>query len=673
MSRRSIIQSHSKRSIDPNQLMGKAISHHQKGEFDDAKKIYELILKNYPKHFDALQLLATVLAQKKMFQEAIQCFRKTIAINPNSAHVYNNLANALKNVNLLDEALENYNKAIQLKSDYVEAYNNRGSILRELRRLDEALENYDKAIQLKPDYAQAYTNRGNTLKLLFRVTEALENYDKAIQLKPDYAEAYYNRGNSLLTLKRLDEASISYEKALHHNPITDYLLGTYVHNQMHLCNWVDYKKRLNQLIDKTQNKEKICTPFSLLALTDDPLIHLQSARIYGGDRHPLKNSLEEIRKYSQHKKIRLGYFSADFLDHATMHLILELFKYHNRESFELFAFSYGPVVEDNWRDKAKSYFDQFLDVNDKSDMEIAMISRDLEIDIAIDLKGFTTDSRPGIFSYRAAPIQMNYLGYPGTMGADYYDYIVADNILIPADLQNYYSEKIVYLPNSYQVNMQERVISNKTFTREQMGLPEDAFVFCSFNNNYKITPETFDSWMRILKSVKGSVFWIFTNNNTAMHNLKSEAEARGIDSNRLVFSSSIPVEEHLKRIQLADLFLDTFPCNAHTTTSDALRVGLPILTLTGRSFASRVAASLLNAVNLPELITKTRAEYELLAIELASDTKKLKALKNKLVKNLSTSTLYDSLLFTNHIESAYKAIYQRYHDDLNPDNIYLNC
>ena len=440
---------------------------------------------------------------------------------------------------------------------------------------------------------------------------------------------------------------------------------------MHLCDWENYHQLINQVADRTENNEKASTPFAFLTLTDNPKTQKQSAEIFINDRHPINNALRAIIKYPKHQKIRIGYFSADFHNHATMHLMAELFDYHDKSKFELIAFSFGPDCQDEWRQKAISSFDQFIDVRSQSDIEVASLARELKIDIAVDLKGFTQDARVGIFANRAAPIQVNYLGYPGTMAAAFMDYIIADPILIPEDKRNHCREKVAYLPNSYQVNIKDRLISDKEISRKEVGLPEDAFVFCSFNNNYKITPETFDRWMRILQAVEGSVLWILRSNGAAENNLKKEAELRGIDSTRLVFASFMPVGEHLKRIQLADLFLDTLPCNAHTTASDALRVGLPLVTLIGKSFVSRVAASLLNAVGLPELITTTSKAYESLAIELATNPKQLEKVKNKLLTNLPESPLYNSRLFTQHIELAYQEMYRRYQDELAPDHIYI--
>jgi predicted O-linked N-acetylglucosamine transferase (SPINDLY family) len=307
----------------------------------------------------------------------------------------------------------------------------------------------------------------------------------------------------------------------------------------------------------------------------------------------------------------------------------------------------------------------------KSDKDITLMSREIGIDIAVDLTGFTGLARTDIFSYRAAPIQVNYLGYPGTIGAEYIDYIIADPIIIPTESQQYYSEKIVYLPNSYQVNDRQRSITDKVFTKDELGLPKDSFVFCCFNNNYKITPNTFDGWVRILKAVKGSVLWLLEDSPVARLNLLKEAEARGLNPDRLVFAKRMNLTEHLARHKVADLFLDTLPYNAHTTASDALWAGLPVLTCKGESFASRVAASLLNAIELPELITTTQEQYETTAIDLANNPEKLKAIKHKLEINRSTTALFDTPLFNKHIQAAYKQMYERYQADLLPNNIYI--
>jgi predicted O-linked N-acetylglucosamine transferase (SPINDLY family) len=404
-------------------------------------------------------------------------------------------------------------------------------------------------------------------------------------------------------------------------------------------------------------------------LSDDALLHKKSSKIYIQSKYPFNPVLEPILRRPQSQKIRVGYYSADFHNHATGCLMAELFELHDKSQFELVGFSFGPITNDEMRQRLEKSFDQFIEVGNRSDIEIAQLSRDLNIDIAVDLKGFTQDARTGIFSHRAAPIQVNYLGYPGTLGADYMDYIIADKTLIPPELQSCYSEKVVYLPNSYQVNDRKRLISERQFTRQELGLPEHGFIFCCFNNNYKILPATFEGWMRILKAVEGSVLWLLQDNAWATENLKKEAEKQGIALDRLVFAERLPLSEHLARHRLADLFLDTFPYNAHTTTSDALWSGLPVLTKMGKSFASRVAASLLNAVGLSELITSTQEEYEALAIELAMNSKKLETIKLKLANNRLTAPLFDTPLFTKNLESAYIKMYERYQNDLKPDHL----
>ena len=399
--------------------------------------------------------------------------------------------------------------------------------------------------------------------------------------------------------------------------------------------------------------------FFFLGLIDNPSASRLSSEIFVKDKIAKPSKIKPLAKYKNHKKPRIGYYSADFCDHAVLHLMMDVFRNHNKSLFDFFGFSFGPDKNDNWRNEVKNYFIKFEDVTKISDKEVADLSRKLEIDIAIDLTAFTSNSRSGIFSYRAAPIQINYLGYPGTMGAEYIDYIIADEVIIPKENLNFYSEKVLYLPDCYQANMSQKNISKKQFKRGDFGLPDNAFVFCSFNNNYKITPYIFDIWMNILKKVPNSVLWIFKSNETASRNLKRETELRGVDPNRIIFASYLPNDEHLKRISLADLFLDTFPYNAHVTASDAIRMGIPILTLTGNSFASRVGASILSCIGIKELITRNKREYQELGIELALNTNKLYKIKKRLRDSLSKSSLYDSHLFTKNLENIYFNLFNK--------------
>ena len=394
-----------------------------------------------------------------------------------------------------------------------------------------------------------------------------------------------------------------------------------------------------------------------------------AAQICAEQRYPAVQPSGAFPLRPKGGKIRIGYFSADFHNHATTYLTAEMLELHDPSRFELYGFSFGPDRQDDMRKRVSSAFHKFSDVRDKSDRDVARYSRALGIDIAIDLKGYTAGARLGIFAERCAPIQVSYLGYPGTTGAGYMDYIIADRTIIPKDRQGDYTECAVCLPDSYQVNDSKRKISDKSFVRRELGLPESGFVFCCFNGNYKILPATFDIWMRLLKSVEGSVLWLMEDSRVAANNLRREAERRGVDSTRLVFAQRMKLDEHLARHRAADLFLDTLPCNAHTTASDALWAGLPVLTCVGEAFAGRVAASLLQTIGLPELITQTHPEYEALALELARNPEKLSAIRQKLAHNRSASPLFDAGRYTRHIEAAYQAMMDRYQAGLAPESM----
>jgi predicted O-linked N-acetylglucosamine transferase (SPINDLY family) len=639
------------------------------------------------------------------FQEAIDAIKLLNQAYPNIPLLFNLLGACYKSLGQTDRSLQMFETAIKIKPDYAEAYFNQGVILKGLGRLEEAVDCYKKAIDLVPNYPDAHNNLGNTYKALGELGAAIESYTNAITFNPNLAHFHNNLGivfkdfgsmedainsfqnaisinpglydaqnNLAITLrkaKRLKESLLCYERVNELKPDLNYNLTNILHLKMHLCIWGDLSSQLKELEKKINNMQKVIRPFALLGLIDDPKLQRKATEIYANDKFPISSLLPKIDRYHRHKKIRIGYFSADFHNHATMHLIAELFECHDKNSFELIAFSFGPDQQDTWRKRVVSSFDEFIDVSLKSNEDVALLSREMEIDIAIDLKGYTQNCRPGIFANTAAPIQVSFLGYPGTMAVDYMDYLIADQMLIPEDSEQNYSEKIVFMPNSYQVNASQRSFSKTLLSRVDLGLPEKGFVFCSFNNAYKITPSTFALWMGILKAVDDSVLWLLVSNDNTAKNLIKETEKSGINKNRLVFANFVPVEEHLNRIKYADLFVDTFPCNAHTTSSDALRMGLPVLTFLGKSFASRVTASLLSAVGLTELIISSQEEYEAMAIELGKNPKKLKAIKDKLAKNLPSAPLYDTPLFTTHLESAYKTMYEKYQQGLETNHIYV--
>ena len=571
-----------------------------------------------------------------------------------------------------EEAEQLYRSILESQPTNFIVRNNLGVLQFNLGRFDEAEASYRKVIELKPDYVEAHYNLGTTLQILGRFDEAEANYKRAIELKPNYAEAHNSLGNTLKGLGRYDEAEASYKRAITLKPNMDFLLGSWVHTKMHLCMWSDLSSNLDKLIKRVNNKNKVITPFPLLSLIDEPSIHRKAAEISSKNMFPKLDIFPKISLYPNHKKIRIGYFSPDFKDHPVSYLAAELYEIHDRSKFEIHAFSFGPDTKDELNIRIKAGVDYFHNVQMRSDQDIVKLSRSLEIDIAIDLTGFTGKARTNIFAMSAAPLQINYLGYPGTMAVDYIDYLIADHIVIPNEKKIYYSEKIVFMPNSYQPNNSRFEVLKINVIRKNFGLPSDGFVFCSFNNQSKISPSTFAGWMRILKATNNSILWLYVVNVNAAKNLKKEAKQFGINEDRLIFAQNILHKDHLKRIQLADLFLDTLPYNGHTTTSDALKVGLPVLTSIGSSFASRVSASLLTAVNLSELITSTQEEYETLAIQLATNPEKLKVIKDKLIKNLPVAPLFNIKLYTLNLEAAYQIMYKRYQDGLDPDDIEIN-
>ena len=590
---------------------------------------------------------------------SIASYRQALLINPKFFQAYSNLGTALNEARQTKEALASYNKAIELNPSYAEAIANKGHLLHELKQYKEAIECFEAAINLAPNLYKAHLNYGNLLKEVRQYEKAVSIYEKAIEISHHKAETFTNKGHLYLETKRPERAVADYKTALQIDPNLDYLLGTKLHAEMQICDWTSFDRDINCLKSEIEMGCKVTPCLSFLAMVDDLSLQQKVAQIWITDKHPENSKLGPIRKWAPHSKVRVGYFSADFHNHATTYLMAELFEMHNYSEFEIYAFSYGPDSSDAMRTRIKSAVTKFIDVRLMSDEDIATLARSLEIDIALDLKGFTLDYRMGIFAYRAAPIQVSYIGYPGTLGAPYIDYVLADSVVAPESVERFFTEKIIRMPGCYQVNDRQRQVSNRKFTKLELGLPESGFVFACFNNNYKITPEYFATWMRIIKKVEGSVLWLFEDNPHAASNLRLQAAKAGVDSSRLVFAKRMQASEHLARQTLADLFLDTGPYNAHTTASDALWVGLPVLTCIGQCFAARVAASLLSAHGVPELITQNLADYEHKAIDLASSPLKLSAIREKVVSNQANSQLFDSRQFTHHLEQHFKNLVGR--------------
>ena len=655
----------------PPELLQVAIEAHQRGDLDRAQPLYQSILRRDPKNATALHLLGVIATQRGNYAGALKLIGEAIAIAPGNAVFHCNHGNALLGLKRHDEALLSYDTAIRLRPDYADAFNNRGNALVEIKRHDEALDSYDTAIRLKPNHADAFNNRGNALLNLKRLAEALTCYDAAIGLKPNHADALHNRGNVLLGLNRFDEALTSYEAALSLKPDYEFLPGLAAHIRGKICRWHGLEDVLQKITDGVSSNHPMTSPWPLIALRDDPVLHRRAAEHWGKDKMHPSGAMPSRIKRQRGPKIHIAYLSSDFFEHATSQLMAELFETHDRSRFELTAISFGPDDGSAMRARVAAAFDRFEDVKYVSDLDVARRCRELGVDIAVDLKGYTQHSRPGILAERCAPIQINWLGYPGTMAVPFIDYIVADHTLITeADLEHY-SEKVIWLPDTYQVNDRKRPIAKQIFTRADCGLPESGFVFCCFNNPYKILPEIFDVWVRILQRVPGSVLWLYEDNATASTNLRAEAEARGIDPARLVFAQRMPTALHLARHRVADLCIDNWPCNAHTTASDALWAGIPLLTRSGRSFASRVAASLLHAIGLPELITQNDHDYEELAVALAQQPVRLQALKDRLAANRLSYPLFDCPRFTRHLETAYQQAMERHWRGQEPAHINL--
>ncbi|MBT8583009.1 tetratricopeptide repeat protein [Polynucleobacter paneuropaeus] len=571
-----------------------------------------------------------------------------------------------------DDALLIFDKLIPFKNQEVLFFYNIGLIFSIQNRHKEAIEVYKKALSINPNHSDTLTNIGSSFADLGLNEEALLNLDLAIKNNSMIAEAWSNRAVVLGRLQRLREAEQSFKTALDLGKNIDYLPGDWVFARMKICEWNNLQPEITNLLKRVMDNLPVLRPFTALSLFNSEEITSQVALNYSKKIcKSLQSASNWSIKFTEGEKIRLGYFSADFHNHATTHLMAEFFELHDKKQFKLFAFSFGSQVQDSHRDRIKRSFNEFLEVGHLSDFEISQLSKQKNIHIAIDLKGYTKDSRPNIFSYRAAPVQVNYLGYPGSMMNKSIDYIIADKVLIPETNQKYFSEKIIYLPHCYQVNDSRKFISEKKFSRKEFDLPEDAFVFCCFNNNYKILPETFESWMRMLKKVDGSVLWLLEDNEWARGNLKKEAENFDIDPSRLIFAKRMPLEDHLARHQLADLFLDTSPYNAHTTASDALWAGLPILTLIGNTFAGRVCSSLLMAIDLADLITESREDYENLAIELATDPLRLNSIRERLKQNRTSSPLFNSSLTTKQIEKAFQKILQCSLNGATPENLVI--
>ncbi|MEN3380544.1 MAG: protein O-GlcNAc transferase, partial [Hyphomicrobiales bacterium] len=604
------------------------------GQYENAISDFDRAIALDPQSAAALCNRGKSLAKTKRYDEALASYDEALAREPGLIEAWLGRGNALTDRKHYDEALAAYDAVLGKRADLAEAWVGRGNVFYSLKRYDEALAAYDKAVAIAPALSEAWLGRGNVLTCLYSIPDSLSAYDKALVLAPELTAAWVACGNVFLRLKQHDKALASYDKALalnenlakawfgrgcvltargrHGEAFAAFdkafaldaesigLQDARLHSKMRICDWAGLTQDIDRQIMSVRD-EKTSNPFPLLAIPTSPEDQLTAARSWVSTNFPQRQTVRGKIADRRHDRIHVGYVSADFHHHATAMLAAGMFECHDRSRFVVTAISIGPADASEMRRRLERSFDRFVDASVLSDAALLSLIEDAEIDILVDLKGFTEDERTRIFVSRAAPIQVSYLGYPATMGADFIDYLICDRVIIPESSRQHFSEKLVYLPHSYQVNDSRREISDRRITRLDCDLPATGFVFCCFNKSYKINPEIFDCWMGLLGQVDGAVLWLLDDNPTATANLRTEAAARGVDATRLVFAKQLPIADHLARHQLADLFLDTLPCNAHTTASDALWSGVPVLTQIGETFAGRVAASLLIAVGLPEL------------------------------------------------------------------------
>ena len=653
------------------QLIANATKLQQIVQSQQAKEICQIVLNKKPNDVEALNLLAVIYAIENELVLALEIFNKAAKLNPVDTQILFNKSNVLSQLKNHTEALLTVDKALLLNKKNSEGFRIRGEILRSMGRIDESILTYQQAIQIDLNNADLYNDLGILFKNKSELNHSLNNFDWAIKLRPNFAEAHKNKGNVLHELGFLYESHLSYKAALKLNANYKLLLGTYLHTKMQLCLWDDFTNDLTIYKSKIIQNENVSKPFDGLSLIDDPSLHKSIAETYIKELYPANSTLGPILSNKICNKLTVAYFSADFNEHAVSFLIVELFELHNKERFNLIGFSTTNLSSNATTDRVINSFDRLIDVSEKSDVEVALMARSFNVDIAIDLGGHTGNNRFGIFAYRAAPIQMSYLGYLGTTGAEYMDYIIADPILIPSSSQVFYTEKIIYLPH-YQANDTKRDDLGRIYKRSDFGLPEDAFIFCCFNNNYKFSPDVFDSWMNILKSSPNSIIFIYAKNEQIESNLIKEAQIRSVNTERLYFGGHVSRDEYMGRLSVCDLFLDTFTYNAGTTASDALWANLPVLTCMGESFASRMCSSILTSINLPELITSNQYDYENKAIDFANNPEKLAAIKNKLITNKSTAPLFNCEILTKNLEQGYLEAFKTCADGAPKSHIYVS-
>jgi predicted O-linked N-acetylglucosamine transferase (SPINDLY family) len=646
--------------------LGRGNASYQAMRYADAAEAYKAVLALDPKHAPAWVGYGNALTGLESYDEALDAFDKVLAQQPSFASAWVGRGNALLGQKRPQDALAAHDRALTLQPDLPEAWLGRGNSLYVMTRHVEALAAYDKAMATAPDLAAAWLGRGNAFAELGQGAprgheEAVACYDRALALIPGFAEAWRGLGNVFTKQRFYDKAAAAYDRAYELKPNLDFVAGPRLHAKQHICDWSDLERGWNDALSAIRNGKLASIPFVLLGGPSTTADQLQCARLYSADTCPPAGEQFWKGERYAHERIRVAYLSADFREHPISHLLASLFEQHDRSRFETIAIALGPDDQSAMRTRLKGAFERFIDVDSNSDRDVARLIRDKEVDIVVDLMGFTSGCRPGILGFRPAPIHVNYLSYPGITGSGLIDYVLADRCVIPEGELAMHSEAVAYLPDVYMAYDVKQKISHPAPTRAELGLPDAAFVFCAYNNSFKIAPDIFDIWMRLLNEVPGSVLLMARTNATAASNLRREAKSRGIDPDRLHFALYVAdPADHLARYRTADLFLDTLPFNAQTTACDALWAGLPVLTCLGTSFVGRVAASLLSAVGLPEMITHSLEDYEALALKLARDPSMLAEIKARLARNLEIYPLFNIVRFTRHVEAAFMQMWERY-------------
>jgi predicted O-linked N-acetylglucosamine transferase (SPINDLY family) len=639
------------------------------GRWAEAEDVYSRILTLHRTDRHARHMLAVMQLRQGRAEEAVGWLAALCAEAPQDADIRTHHGLALHGLGQPEHALADFDRALVLNPGAALALLYRGDVLLELGRAGDALASYDSLIQLAPGFDEAWFRRAAALWALDRPEDALASYQKCFALNPRRFGAVFNIGTTLLKLDRYDEAFAAFERAGALNPDHPYLAGAMAAAISGGCDFERWPGCQERLVEGVRGGRAVVPPLTFLPFCDDGDLRRACSAAFVTDRVPqIPAPLWTGDRYD-HRPIRIAYLSADFHQHATSDLLAGLIERHDRAHFQVTGISFSKDDGSVIRSRIVRAFDDFRDVRGHSDSAVAQWLRDHEIDIAVDLKGHTEGSRSGILAHRPCPVQVSWLGYPGTIGAGFLDYIIGDAVVLPFADQPWYSEKIVHLPHCYQCN-DHRAIASEPIRADE-GLPQDTFVFCCFNAAWKITPAIFDVWMRLLAGVPGSVLWLLDDNEAARRNLRRAASGKGIDPARLIFAPRIQPAMHLARHRLADLFLDTLPYNAHTTASDALWTGVPLVTCKGQQFDGRVAASLLETAGLPDLITETVEEYEALALELARDPPRLAALRARMAESRLSSPLFDIDRFRAAIETAYLRMVNRARAGLAPESFAL--